>query len=148
MPFEYYRNRLGFPRDIPTVIHYLSGTTNNLNLYYLPEGYSLGEIPSPDRNILDRLAGHDRLWLVLSHTLGKTKQAQGNMLFDFIKEQYYVVEENIIIIIAIYSCIYLSRRYPHPGKIYSDSYQVLPYYINPSLTLPFTKRGDEIIFPY
>jgi hypothetical protein len=93
MPFEYYRKRLSVPDDIPTVIHYLSGTTNNLNLYYLPEGYSFGEIPGPDRNILDRLAGHDRVWLVLSHTFDKTKKAQGNMLFDFIKEKYNVVEE-------------------------------------------------------
>jgi uncharacterized membrane protein len=94
LPFDYYRNKLKAPDDIPAVVHYLPVTEKNLNLYYMPEGYSFGKvIPDPDRSILDRLSGHDRVWLVLGHTFDTLKKEQSEMIIGFLQEKYDIIEE-------------------------------------------------------
>jgi hypothetical protein len=94
VPFDYYRNRLKAPDDVPAVVHYLSVTEESLNLYYLPEGLSFGKtIPDPDRSIFDRLSRYKRVWLVLGYTFGSEKKEQSHMIQGFLQEKYDIAEE-------------------------------------------------------
>jgi uncharacterized membrane protein len=95
LPFEYYHERLKAPDNVPAVVHYLSVPKESLTLYYLPEGFSFGKaFPEPERSILDRLSGYDRVWLVLGHTFSSERQEQQSQaLLSILQEKYNIAEE-------------------------------------------------------
>jgi hypothetical protein len=93
LPFDFYINKMNAHENLPAVINYFPETETKLNIYNLPEDSSFGKLPDLDSNILSRLDGYSRVWLILTHTFDKTKTEQGNTLLSLLQERYEITEE-------------------------------------------------------
>ena len=91
--YDYYLGRFEATENTPTVVHYLSTPEDELNFYHMPEGISSekNNLPYPERSVLDRLSGHDRVWLILAYNRPGIEHSE--MLMGFLQEKYKIVEE-------------------------------------------------------
>jgi mannosyltransferase len=68
--FDYYKGRLSWSAPYPTSVPYFDPVEYPVSnpILNVPVGYAQGgRLPDPDPNLATRLAGYDRVWLILSH---------------------------------------------------------------------------------
>jgi mannosyltransferase len=79
IPFDYYFDQLSGLSDVPTPVYYCPSIDDDLNVYYYPDGLTLGRrLPDPDKSLIDSLEPYNRVWLVLSYDVswGRNEQRQ------------------------------------------------------------------------